>query len=89
MPIRVYISVRIIYNIGILDLDSGTIRVLNSAVGDSSSPSVAPNGSMIVYDTVFQGRNVLAMVSADGRVQLRLPDRNGEAQDPAWSPYLS
>jgi TolB protein len=76
------------YNIAILDLDSGRMRVLNGFVGDSSSPSVAPNGSMILYDTVYGGRNVLAMVSADGRIQLRLPARNGEAQDPAWSPYL-
>jgi TolB protein len=78
-----------IYNIAVLDLDNGTTRVLNSAAGDSASPSVAPNGSMILYDTVYGGRNVLAMVSSDGRVQLRLPARNGEAQDPAWSPFLS
>lgn len=77
-----------IYNIAVLDLDTGTVRVLNSSVGDSASPSVAPNGSMILYDTIFGGRNVLAMVSADGRIQLRLPARNGEAQDPAWSPFL-
>jgi len=76
------------YNIAILDLDSGTMRVLNGAVSDSSSPSIAPNGTMILYDTVYAGRNVLAMVSADGRVQLRMPARNGEAQDPSWSPYL-
>lgn len=76
------------YNIAILDLDTGTMRVLNNSVSDSSSPSVAPNGTMILYDTVYNGRNVLAMVSADGRVQLRMPARNGEAQDPAWSPYL-
>jgi TolB protein len=75
------------YNIALLDLDAGTVRVLNKLVGDSSSPSVAPNGSMILYDTIYSGRNVLAMVSADGRVQLRLPARNGDAQDPAWSPY--
>jgi len=76
------------YNIAILDLDAGTMRVLNSMVGDSSSPSVAPNGSMILYDTIYGGHSVLGMVSADGRIQLRLPARNGEAQDPAWSPYL-
>ncbi len=77
-----------IYNIGILDLDAGTTKVLGSSAADSASPSMAPNGSMILYDTVYGGRNVLAMVSADGRVQLRLPARNGEAQDPAWSPFL-
>ena len=75
-----------IYKIGMLDLDSGTMRVLSKA-GDSASPSVAPNGSMILYDTRSGGRNMLGMVSSDGRVQLVLPARNGDAQDPAWSPF--
>jgi TolB protein len=44
---------------------------------------------MILYDTISKGRNVLGMVSSDGGVQLLLPARNGDAQDPAWSPYLS
>lgn len=79
-----------IYNIGVLNLDSGMTRVLSTATrGDSASPSIAPNGSMILYDTVYRGQNVLAMVSADGRIQLILPARNGEAQDPAWSPFLA
>lgn len=78
-----------IYNIAILDLDSGVMRVLNSSAGDSTSPSIAPNGSMILYDTFANGRNVLGMVSADGRIQLTLPARSGEAQDPAWSPFLA
>lgn len=77
-----------IYSIAILDLDSGTMRVLSGSAADSASPSVAPNSSMILYDTVYGNRNVLAMVSADGRVQLRLPARNGEAQDPSWSPFI-
>ncbi|MBA3660878.1 MAG: Tol-Pal system beta propeller repeat protein TolB [Gammaproteobacteria bacterium] len=77
------------YNIAVLDLNAGTTRVLTTSSRDSASPSVAPNGSMILYDTVYRGRNVLAMVSADGKVQLVLPDRNGQAQDPAWSPFLS
>lgn len=78
-----------VYKIAILDLDSGTTRVLTNSAGDSSSPSIAPNGSMILYDTLLNGRNVLGMVSSDGRIQLILPARNGEAQDPAWSPFLS
>lgn len=77
------------FYIGILDLDTGTMRVLNKSIGDSSSPSLAPNGSMVLYDTVYGGRNILAMVSADGNVQLVLPSRDGEAEDPAWSPFLS
>lgn len=78
------------YNIALFDLGTGVMRLLTpSGTRDSSSPSVAPNGSMVLYDTVYHGRNMLAMVSTDGRVQLRLPARDGEAQDPAWSPFLS
>lgn len=76
-----------IYKIAVLDLDSGTTRVLTSSA-DSSSPSIAPNGDMLLYDTVSGGRNVLGMVSADARIQLVLPARSGDAQDPSWSPFL-
>lgn len=79
-----------IYHIALLNLDTGIMKVLTTSSRDSASPSIAPNGSMILYDTVYtSGQNVLSMVSTDGRVQLVLPDRNGDAQDPAWSPYLS
>lgn len=79
-----------LYNIGILDLDTSTFRVLTSASGtDNESPSIAPNGSMVLYGTIYSGRSVLSMVASDGSVQVRLPARNGEVQDPAWSPYLS
>jgi len=77
-----------VYNIALLNLNTGTTRLLSSPSGDSASPSIAPNDSMILYDTNVGGRNILAMVSADGRIQLQLPARNGNAQDPAWSPFL-
>lgn len=76
-----------IYKIALLNLNTGNVRVVSSTARDSASPSVAPNGSMILFDTYESGRNVLAMVSSDGRVQLRLPARSGDAQDPAWSPF--
>lgn len=78
-----------LYKIALLDLDTGSVRILTNSAGDSASPSIAPNGSMILYDTLTSGRNVLGMVSADARVQVALPARDGDAQDPAWSPFLS
>lgn len=77
------------YTIGVLDLDTSSFRVLTDSHRDADSPSVAPNGSMVLFGTSSGGRAVLGMVSSDGGVQLVLPARNGEVQDPAWSPYLS
>jgi TolB protein len=79
-----------LFNVGILDLNTGIFRVLTNSSGtDNESPSMAPNGSMVLYGTIYAGRSVLAMVASDGSVQVRLPARNGEVQDPAWSPFLS
>ncbi len=78
-----------IYNIGLLDLNGGNFRLLTNSGVDNESPSIAPNGSMVLYGTLSSGRSVLGMSSDDGKVQLKLPERNGEVQDPAWSPFLS
>ncbi len=78
-----------LFNIGVLDLDNGIFRVLTHSGADSESPSIAPNGSMVLYGTSYHGRAILAMVATDGSVQVRLPARNGDVQDPAWSPYLA
>lgn len=78
-----------LFNIGILDLNSGVFKVLTNSGSDSESPSIAPNGSMVLYGTLFNGQSVLSLVSTDGSVEMRMPARNGEVQDPAWSPFLS
>lgn len=69
------------------DLSSGQVQVLARS-GADESPSLAPNGQMILYATQYGGRGVLAVVSIDGRIKLRLPARNGSVQEPAWSPFL-
>lgn len=69
------------------DLDSGILQSLTQG-NDDESPSVAPNGKMVIYATQVGGRGVLAVVSTDGRIKLRLPSRDGNVQEPAWSPFL-
>lgn len=69
------------------DLASGELQALTNT-GSEESPSLAPNGKMVLYATQYQGRGILAVVSIDGRVRLRLPARAGSVQEPAWSPYL-
>lgn len=76
-----------LFGIARQSLAQGDVRVLTRS-GSDESPSVAPNGQMVIYATQYAGRGVLAMVSANGRVKLRLPARDGSVQEPAWSPYL-
>ena len=75
------------YRIATMDLRGrGDVQVLTSGRFDVS-PSYAPNGAVILYAGRDHGRGVLALVSADGRVQERLASSEGEVQEPAWSPF--
>jgi TolB protein len=75
------------YHIATMDLRGrGDVQVLTHGRFDVS-PSYAPNGAVILYASRDRGRGVLALVSADGRVQERLVSTEGEVQEPAWSPF--
>ncbi|HLZ96373.1 MAG TPA: Tol-Pal system beta propeller repeat protein TolB [Steroidobacteraceae bacterium] len=75
------------YRIATMDLRGrGDVQVLTRGRFDVS-PSYAPNGAEIIYASRDRGRGVLAVVSADGRVQQRLASSEGEVQEPAWSPF--
>jgi TolB protein len=75
------------YRIATMDLRGrGDVQVLTRGRFDVS-PSYAPNGAEIIYASRDRGRGVLALVSADGRVQERLVSSEGEVQEPAWSPF--
>ena len=81
-----------VFHIAVLDIEEGGApRILTSTRLDES-PSVAPNGAMLIYATTGPsaggGQGILAAVSMDGRVELRLPASNGDVREPAWSPFL-
>ncbi|MFC3909267.1 Tol-Pal system beta propeller repeat protein TolB [Legionella dresdenensis] len=75
------------FNIGVQDMNSGQLTSVTSSSVDES-PTVAPNGRLILYATRKGERGVLEIVSIDGRIRMRLPTKEGDVQEPAWSPYL-
>ena len=76
------------FHIALLDLVTNRTHVLTTTQLDES-PSIAPNGSMVLYATKAGDRGILAGVSVDGGVKFWLPAREGDVREPAWSPYLS
>jgi len=75
------------FNIGVQNVSTGRVTSVTNSQMDES-PSVSPNGRLILYATHDQGKGVLAITSIDGSIKLRLPSRDGDVQEPAWSPYL-
>ena len=62
------------------------IRILTEAKMDES-PSVAPNGNMVIYEITEGDQSMLAGFSLSGAT-FKLPASKGEVREPAWSNFL-
>lgn len=73
------------YRIGLIDLQSGALRLVTDGPLDES-PSFAPNGALVIYAHQGAQGGELATVGVDGtnRQQFR---QTGDARDPVWAPY--
>ena len=74
------------FQIATQDIASRQVQVLTAGPLDES-PSVAPNGKLILYANEVGGRGILAAVSSDGRVKQRLSSTATDVREPAWGPY--
>lgn len=75
------------FHIAAQDLKRGNLKVLTQTSLDES-PTVAPNGTMLIYATRQQGRGVLMLVSTNGRARSEIPTQFTDLRVPSWSPYL-
>ena len=70
------------------NLQTGNVTNLTDS-SFAESPSLAPNGQMLIYATRYGRREGLAEVSIDAKVQIHLPTADGSVREPAWSPFLT
>jgi TolB protein len=62
------------------------VRPLTNSKLDES-PSISPNGNVIVYAISEDGVSLLSGVTLSG-ARFRLPLKNGEVREPSWSGFL-
>jgi TolB protein len=72
----------------VIDLASGRLTPLSRGPLDES-PSFAPNGATLIYAGRDRGQGVLATISVDGQVSLRLKSDQGEVREPVWGPFAN
>lgn len=75
------------FNIGVQHGAGGAIQAITHSAMDES-PTVSPNGKLVAYATQIGHQGILGIASIDGQIQIKLPARDGDVQEPAWSPFI-
>lgn len=76
------------FQITLMDLSSHNTDVVSNGSLDES-PSLAPNGAMVLYETRGKGRrHILAVASDNGRANTFLYSPYVDVGHPAWSPFI-
>ena len=74
------------FQIAIKYFDENFLRPLTEAQMDES-PSISPNGNVIVYAITDEGMGLLSGVTLSG-AKFRLPAKKGAVREPSWSGFL-
>ena len=74
------------FQIALKYFNENFVRALTNSKLDES-PSISPNGNVIVYAISENGNGLLAGVTLSG-ARFRLPIQNGEVREPSWSGFL-
>ncbi len=75
------------FQVHTLDMVTNQEQALTDTQLDES-PSFAPNGRMLLYATDIGRRGILASVSVDARVRVRLSGPSGDVREPTWGPFI-
>ncbi|MBW7470116.1 Tol-Pal system beta propeller repeat protein TolB [Marinobacter sp. F4218] len=75
------------FHIARTNLDTGEETILTRTESDES-PSVSPNGRMLIYATKQGSDSVLTVISVDGGAAYSLPAAEGDVREPAWGPLV-
>jgi TolB protein len=76
-----------VFHIATQNFRSGKVRILTDTYLDES-PTISPNGNVIIYATKDGDRDILAGITMDGKTKFIMPSLKGEAREPAWSPLI-
>ena len=76
-----------VFHIATQKIKSGKVRILTDTSLDES-PTISPNGNVIIYATKKLDEDILAGITIDGKTKFILPSLQGETREPAWSPIL-
>ena len=74
------------FQIALRYFNENFIRILTEAQMDES-PSISPNGNVIVYAITDDDKGLLAGVTLSG-ARFRLPTTEGAVREPSWSGFL-
>jgi len=75
------------FHIAVMDLSNSQMYSITETTRLDESPTVAPNGRMVMYATEDGDKGILGLASIDGKVKVRLPAQSGDVREPAWSPF--